>query len=361
MKQERYIRQSILPGFGPEAQSKLAAAQVLVIGAGGLGCPVLQYLAAAGIGNLAVMDADTVSISNLHRQVLFTEADLGINKAEAAVARLRLHNSEIQLSAYPFALTRFNALDILEKYDLIIDATDNFVAKYLVNDACVLLHKPFVYGAVSGYQGQVCLFNVHRPVNQEERPVNYRDLFPVPPAAGEILTCAQTGVLGPLCGIIGNIQAAEAIKYITGIGHLLEGRLFTYHLAEARGYEIQLKTDPLNGAMDRETFYQLDMEMPCDDPDDIPEIQVDAFKKLCHDPGNYIVDVREYREYPPIDFADARIPMSELDKAIDGLPQKSIYLLCHQGVRSIHAARMIRERRNLPVFSLKGGLTAYFK
>ena len=347
----------ILPGFGVAAQEKLRNAKILVVGMGGLGCPVLQYLVGAGAGHIGIMDADTVSMSNLHRQLLYSESDIGRKKVSVAAEKMQLLDAEAKIDTYPFLLTKQNALGIIEGYDLVIDATDNFSAKYLINDACVILKKPFVYGAVTRYEGQLTVFNL--PSEQPES-IQYRDLFPVPPLPGEIQSCEEAGVLGVLPGIIGTMQAAEAIKLITGIGRSLYGRLYNYDLLQGKGYEIALIKNADTITIDRESFEQMNYDFTCDDPDDITEINVAEFNRLAGQTNVFVLDVRERHEYPSIDFSDAQIPMSELQSAIANLPEKEICVICHQGIRSIYAAQLIKAKRNLTVYSLKGGLTAYF-
>ncbi|MFY9465209.1 MAG: ThiF family adenylyltransferase [Sediminibacterium sp.] len=365
---DRYIRQVILPGFGMDAQEKLLAAKVLIVGMGGLGCPVLQYLVAAGVGTIGIMDGDTVSMSNLHRQLLFHAGELGQPKVKLAAEKMKEQDSSILVQAYPYALTVSNAAEVVADYDLVIDATDNFMAKYLINDVCVLLNKPWIYGAVSQYQGQLSVFNWREGVASDQlQPINYRDLFPVSPAPHEIATCEEAGVIGVLPGIIGTMQAAEAIKIITGLGLPLYGRLYNYDLLQARSYEIAIvkQEDPVK--IDQAFFEAMNYDLFCgqpeEDPDmhDIEEINVDTFMQLRADPDVFVLDVREKHEYPAIDFADAQIPMSELQTGMAALPDKSICVICHQGIRSVYAAQLIRARRNLTVYSLKGGLTAYFK
>jgi adenylyltransferase/sulfurtransferase len=347
----------ILPGFGVASQEKLRRAKVLVVGMGGLGCPVLQYLVGAGVGHIGIMDADMVSMSNLHRQLLFTETEIGRKKISVAAEKMQLLDAEVKMDTYPFLLTKQNALAIIEQYDLVIDATDNFPAKYLINDACVILQKPFVYGAVSKYEGQLAVFNL--PADQMES-IHYRDLFPVPPLPGEIQSCEEAGVLGVLPGIIGAMQAAEAIKLITGLGESLYGRLYNYDLLQGRGYEIVLDKNPDAITIDRESFEQMNYDFSCEEHDDIPEINVAAFNRLIKQPNIFVLDVRERHEYPAIDFSDAQIPMSELQSSMATLPEKEICVICHQGIRSVYAAQLIKAKRNLTVYSLKGGLTAYF-
>ncbi len=347
----------ILPGFGIAAQQKLCEAKVLIIGVGGLGCPALQYLVGAGVGCIGIVDADNVSMSNLHRQLLFTEKEIGQKKVTAAEAKMNLLNPETKINTYPFAITNQNALAIITEYDLVIDGTDNFSTKYLINDACVILGKPFVYGAVSRYEGQVSVFNLP---DASGRSLNYRDLFPVSPTAGEIQSCEEAGVLGVLPGIIGVMQAAEAIKLITGIGESLYGRLYNYDLLRANSYEIRLAQHPANILIDRDSFEGMNYGMLCGDDDDITEINIAEFKHMVKQPNVFVLDVREFHEYPKIDFSDAQIPMSELKTSMSAIPEKEICIICHQGIRSVYAAQLIKAQRNLPVYSLKGGLTAYF-
>ncbi|HSF45683.1 MAG TPA: HesA/MoeB/ThiF family protein, partial [Chitinophagaceae bacterium] len=223
----RYQRQIILKGFGVAAQDKLAAAKVLVIGAGGLGCPALQYLVAAGLGHIGIVDHDIVSESNLHRQVLFNMEDVGRAKVEVASEKLSALNPDIKLETWKVNFAHQQCVDLLSQFDIVLDGTDNFATRYLVNDACVLWKKPLVFGAVSQFEGQVAVFNVLR--QDGSRSSNYRDLFPVPPKAGEILNCAEAGVLGVLPGIIGTMQAAEVIKLVTELGEPLIDKLLTYN------------------------------------------------------------------------------------------------------------------------------------
>lgn len=344
----------ILPDFGTAVQQRLLDASVLIVGMGGLGCPALQYLAGAGVGRIGIMDADEVGLSNLHRQPLFSEKDLRKNKAEAAAARIRELNSEISIEVMPFRLVHANACAIIAQYDIVIDATDNFPARYTVNDACVLMQKPFVYGAVSRYEGQLSFFNL--PAAGEK--ITYRDLFPDPPAPHEIPSCEEAGVLGALPGIIGTMQASEAIKYITGLGNLLHGRLLTFDLLHGSFHEMELVKQETT-AIDRAIFESAEDEWNCD-VEDIPEISIAVFRNLQKQDNVFVLDVRERHEYPSINFSDAQVPMSELQQAIDALPEKEICIICHQGIRSVYAAQLIKARRGLTVYSVKGGLTAYF-
>jgi len=232
----RYQRQITLQGFGIEAQEKLSNAKVLVIGAGGLGCPVLQYLVAAGVGTIGIVDKDQVALSNLNRQVLFGQNDVGQNKANIAAVKLAALNNLVKIETYQQNCDQAFAIEHFPNYDIIVDATDNFATRYLINDACVLLDKPFVFGAVSQFEGQVAVFNVMK----DGQALNYRDLFPVPPKEGEVLSCADGGVLGVLPGMIGVMQATEVIKLITGIGNVLANQMLTYNALTNANYIIQL-------------------------------------------------------------------------------------------------------------------------
>ena len=235
----RYARQLPLAGFGVEAQLKLKRSSVLVVGAGGLGCPALLYLTAAGIGKIGVMDFDTVELHNLHRQVLYTENDVGIPKSTAAADHLRTRNSFVEFESIHDKLTQKSALHILPRYDLVLDCTDNFPARYAINDACVANDKPFVYGSVFKFEGQVSLFNA-KDGDGNHGPT-YRCLFPDPPAEGSVPSCEDAGVVGFLPGLIGTIQAAEAVKWLTGTGQTLSGKLLTVNSFNMAFNEFEIK------------------------------------------------------------------------------------------------------------------------
>lgn len=223
---DRYHRQMILPQVGPEGQERLKQSSVVVVGAGGLGVPVLQYLAAAGVGRIGIVEMDRVEVSNLHRQVLYTTEDLGKPKALVAKERLLALNPLVAVDAYPVRLTSENALEILKPYHLVVDASDNFPTRYLVNDACVLLGKPLVYGAIYQFDGQVAVFH-HKAPEGEMGPC-YRCLFPKPPPPGSVPSCAEAGVFGVLPAVVGSLMAAEALKVLLGIGKPLAGSLLLY-------------------------------------------------------------------------------------------------------------------------------------
>ena len=236
----RYQRQITLEGFGMEAQEKLSKAKVLVIGAGGLGCPVLQYLAAAGVGYLGIADDDTIQFSNLNRQILFGQEDIGKYKVDIAAAKINTLNDRVEIITYKERWNQQMCIEHFPNYDIIVDATDNFASRYMINDASVLLAKPLVFGAVSKYEGQLAVFNVL----SNDIAVNYRDLFPTPPKNDEVLNCAEGGVLGVLPGTIGVMQATEVIKLITGVGAPLANQMLTYNALNNQYITIELIKNP---------------------------------------------------------------------------------------------------------------------
>jgi len=357
--QQRYIRQMILPGFGLAAQEKLGKAKLLIVGMGALGCPALQYLVGAGVGQIGIVDPDTVTESNLHRQLLYGYADIGKSKVAVAAAAMQFQNPAVQIRTYPIALERHNALELMENYDLVIDATDNFQTKYLLNDAAAILSIPLISGAVTRYQGQVSVF--HFP-NKEGISFNYRDLFPTDSSNAHAGSCESMGVIGVLPGIIGCLQAAEAIKIITGIGHTLAGRLYTHDFLKTSNYEIAILKNHDLPIVSKEAFLKFENELMEEDlaEIDIIEITVEEFLALKQKEAVFVLDVRERHEYPPIDFSDALIPLSELNQQMEALPNKEICVICHQGIRSVYAAQLIQANKGLKTYSLKGGITAYF-
>jgi adenylyltransferase/sulfurtransferase len=353
----RYQRQEILKGFGVAAQEKLATAKVLVVGAGGLGCPALLYLAAAGTGTIGIADFDQVQASNLHRQVLFTEEDLGSLKVTAAVSQLQKRNSEIELIAYPIRLDASNCISVLETYDIILDGSDNFSTRYMLNDACVLLNKPLIMGAISQFEGQVAVFNA-----AGKDSVQYRDLFPTPPAANDVLNCAEAGVLGVLPGLIGIQMATETIKLITGIGNALIDQLFTYNALTNEASVFGLSKHPM-GSKDlpatRDEFQQTDYAWLCGEDAKGIEIKEDQFIQLRQGKLVQVIDVREYHETPVVTATDiSQIPLSELAGRLNEINGSTVLLFCQSGVRSRKAATLLTEHfgKSRTVYSLAGGL-----
>ena len=354
---QRYQRQLILKGFGPNAQDKLAKASVLVIGAGGLGCPLLQYLVAAGVGNVGIADDDVVSLSNLHRQVLYSMEDIGKSKVEVAKEKLQSLNDSINLKIWNERWTQQHCVDHFNEYDLIVDATDNFSSRYLINDAAVLMGKTLVFGAVSQYEGQVAVFNY--PIEGSERSANYRDYFPQPPKNGEVLNCSEAGVLGVLPGIIGTMQASEVLKILTGIGKLLTNKILTYSILTNESYVLQLekKSMPIESASSIGDFLNMNYEDLCGiSYFDIDEIDLHEWESQ---KSNFmLVDIRETYELPRFNqLPHLAIPLSELHTRINELNGFNIVFVCQSGRRSLQAVMMMRnERQNKKAFSLKGGV-----
>lgn len=362
---ERYQRQIILKEFGEAGQQKLLQSKVLVIGAGGLGCPALQYLAAAGVGTIGIVDDDVVSISNLHRQPLYSTFDIGYSKAEKAKHALTRLNPDINIVAYNERLTPKNALALLANYDIVIDGTDNFASRYLINDACVLLHKTLVYGAVSQFEGQVAVFNA-QPTNGNI-PVNYRDLFPHPPKDGEVLNCAEAGVLGVLPGIIGTMQANETIKLITGMGKPLINSLLTYNALNNGMYELALSARQESKSLIPATaaaFEQTDYNWLCATNIQPFEIDIAAFNHLLNSNTAEIIDVRELSELPlPTAFTYTQIPLSVFKENIAAIKGETVILFCQSGKRSLQAAQMLFDTfgESKKIFSLQGGILNWLK
>src|SRR5580704_12718419 len=362
----RYNRHIIIPGFGMEAQQKLKAAKVLVVGSGGLGSPVLLYLAAAGVGTIGIVDFDVVDDSNLQRQVLFGVNEIGKPKVEAARRRLESLNPYIRLNVYNTHLNSGNALDILKDYDVIADGTDNFPTRYLVNDASVLLGKPNVYASIFQFEGQVSVFN-YRNAGGELGP-NYRDLYPAPPPPGLVPSCAEGGVLGVLPGIIGSLQALEVIKVITGIGETLSGRFYIFDALnfESRTFTIRRREDnPINGKNPTITAL-IDYEQFCGmrAVEEAPVKEITA-KELydwqVRGEKFQLIDVREPSEYQIAQIGGELIPLGKVADYANQIPREiDVVIHCKSGARSLKAIRELEEKfgfKNL--YNLKGGILAY--
>ncbi len=360
----RYNRQIILPDFGTEGQDKLKAASVLVIGAGGLGAPNLLYLAAAGIGRIGIIDFDEVSLSNLHRQVLFNENEVGKNKAQTAKERLELLNPEVKFEVFEKPITSLNAMEIIANYDLVVDGSDNLPTRYLVNDACCFLGKPLVYGAIFRFEGQVSVFN-HMD-NEGKRGPNYRDLFPTPPPPDMVPSCSEGGVLGVLPGIIGAMQANEAIKIITGIGSTLSGKLFLYDAQDVstRTLNVQPNAEnPLSG--DDPTLTELiDYEAFCGGEHVKAYNEITALelgKKLKED-TIHLLDVREDYEYEIANLGGQFIPLNQVVDRKSEIPNdRPIVVMCKSGARSQKAIDLLKKEGFDQLLNLKGGILAWQK
>jgi adenylyltransferase/sulfurtransferase len=354
----RYARHLSLAGFGPEAQEKLKRGRVLVIGVGGLGCPALLYLAAAGVGRIEIMDADRVDVSNLQRQVLYTAADAGELKAEAAARRLRALNPHIEIVPWADRFTRANARERVGSCDVVVDGSDNFPTRYLVNDACVLEGRPFVYGAIHGFEGQASVFNW-------QGGPTYRCLFPEPPELGSIPNCAEAGVLGVLPGLMGTIQATEAIKILTGIGETLCGRVLLWDALTMTSREVKLALDPRNREI---------RELPPDDYGATCSVAMNpASDEIAgtelHDLLGTVqlIDVREDRERATgAILPSAHIPLGLLINGsaragLSGLdPARPTVVYCAHGARSLKAVEVLRARHGFAAArSLRGGYEAW--
>jgi sulfur-carrier protein adenylyltransferase/sulfurtransferase len=361
----RYSRHLILPEVGLAGQKKIKAASVLCIGAGGLGSPIAMYLAAAGIGKIGIVDFDTVDFSNLQRQILHTDADVGRSKAESAKETIRGINPHCEVVIHNTRISSENALDLIRPYDIVVDGTDNFPTRYLTNDACVILKKPNVYGSIFRFEGQASVFAPHLG-----GPC-YRCLYPEPPPPGMVPSCAEGGVLGVLPGIIGCIQATEILKLAIGKGNLLVGRLLLFNALDMKFRELKLRRDPACPVCgDHPTIKELiDYEVFCGiEPTKIEngnpdEVTVQEMKKALDDPklGIKVIDVRE-----PFEYEIARIegvpllPMSELQNRFTELdPNTQYYLLCKVGARSHSAVEFLREQGFKYVKNVKGGTNAW--
>ena len=361
----RYDRHIIIPDFGFEGQKKLKAAKVLVIGSGGLGSPSLLYLAAAGVGTIGIIDFDVVDDSNLQRQVLFGVDEIGKPKVEAAKKRLESLNPHITIKIYNEQLTSKNALDIIKDYDVVADGTDNFPTRYLVNDACVLLDKPNVYGSIFQFEGQASVFN-YRDKNGELGP-NYRDLYPTPPPPGLVPSCAEGGVLGVLPGIIGSLQALEVIKVITGVGETLSGRFFIFDALnfETRTFKIKRNpANPLNG--ENPTIKELiDYEQFCGVKAVEKSIKEITSKELydlqVRGEDIQIIDVREPHEYEIANIGGELIPLSTVSANADRIDRnKKVIVHCKMGGRSAKAIHELEEKFGFTnLYNLKGGILGW--
>lgn len=345
---ERYQRHIQLKEVGLEGQEKLSSAKVIVIGAGGLGCPILQYLAAAGVGTIGIVDFDKVTKTNLQRQILYSENDLGQNKALCAQKKLQQLNSEIHIEAFPIALNPENALELLRDFDIVVDGSDNFETRYLINDACLILNKPMVYGALYKFEGQVSVFNY------QEGP-SYRCLFPKPPKSGEVPNCSDIGILGVLPGIIGVLQATEVIKIIIGIGEVLSGKILHYNaldhhqqMIEFKKNEREVKTILNNNKL------VLIATQDCHFEESI------SLQDISSEESILWIDVREKDELPTLTSSKVQqFPLSELLQHLNRLrnEQQKIFF-CQSGVRSITAVKQLQEQGIQNCLSLKEGAIA---
>ena len=340
---QRYNRQIILPEVGLQGQDKLKNARVLMIGAGGLGCPVLQYLTAAGVGKIGIIDHDVIDISNLQRQILYNTGDVGKPKAIVAKQKLEALNPYIDIQAYQDKLTIENSGMVINEYDIVIDGSDNFSTRYLVNDTCVSLGKPLVFGSIFKFEGHVAVFN-------HNNGPNYRDVFPEPPADDEVPNCDEIGVIGVLPGIIGTYMANEAIKLICGIGESLSGKLLTLNALDNSVVVFSVvkqinipATSPVvktEEAAINEVSKELLNEWIAKDPDSV-----------------YLIDVRETYEYEDYNIGGVNIPLYELAEKVSDLPvNRKLVFCCQTGQRSKMAVHLLKSRYSGEMYSVKNGI-----
>lgn len=361
---KRYSRHLILPEVGLSGQKRIKAASVLCIGAGGLGSPIAMYLAAAGIGKIGIVDFDTVDYSNLQRQILHTDADVGRPKAQSAKETIHGLNPHCEVVIHNTRISSENALDLIRPYDIVVDGTDNFPTRYLTNDACVLLKKPNVYGSIFRFEGQASVFAPHLG-----GPC-YRCLYPEPPPPGMVPSCAEGGVLGVLPGIVGCVQTTEILKLALGKGNLLVGRLLLFNALDMKFRELKLRRDPqcpvcgenptIKELIDYETFCGIEPPKPNGNPN---EVTVQEMKRALEDPklGIKVIDVRE-----PFEYEIARIdgvpllPMSEIRRRFTELdPNSQYYFLCKVGARSMDVVHFLHDQGFKYVKNIKGGIDAW--
>ena len=346
----RYSRHLILPEVGPKGQEKLKQASVLCIGAGGLGCPMLMYLAAAGVGRIGIVDFDVVDDSNLQRQVLYGVSDVGQSKAQVAKRKLLDLNPYIEVEVHETRLTSENALELFKKYDIIADGTDNFQTRYLVNDACVLSDKPNVYGSIFRFEGMVSVFNY-------KGGPNYRCLYSEPPPPGLVPSCAEGGVLGVLPGVVATLQANEVIKVILDMGNVASGKLIRFN-----ALKLEFKELKVTKRNDYEIKTLIDYDEFCGFPQKeekmVPEISVHKLKeKMDNNESFKLIDVREENEYEICNIGGELIPLQTLDEKLDTLDKSAEYVVhCKMGGRSAQAVELMQDAGFTNVVNLAGGI-----
>jgi len=366
---KRYTRHILLPEIGVEGQKKLLNAKVLVVGAGGLGCPISLYLAAAGVGTIGLVDFDTVDASNLQRQILFTTADIGKPKVEVAAQRLKALNPDVKVNTYAVALKSDNIMDILKDYDMIIDGTDNFPTRYLTNDASVLQGKPNVYGSIFRFEGQVTVFKT------PEGPC-YRCLYPEPPPPVEVPSCAEGGVMGAMVGTVGAIQATEAIKLITGAGNPAIGKFVIYNSLDMQFRNLKLHKDPacpicgknptIKALIDYEQFCGMKVEETQTKETAKGKEEIDALGlkvKMDEKQDFVLLDVREQNEYDMARInGSVLLPLSQLPNRfheLDKYKGKEIVVHCKSGVRSQKAIAFLKQQGFSNLVNMAGGILGW--
>jgi molybdopterin/thiamine biosynthesis adenylyltransferase/rhodanese-related sulfurtransferase len=366
---KRYGRHLVLEEFGINGQQSLKRARVLVVGAGGLGSPSLLYLAAAGVGTLGIADFDTVDLSNLQRQVLFTTDDIGRNKAIAAAERLQRLNPTITLHTHTTRITAANALELIAAYDVVLDGTDNFPTRYLLNDACVLLDKPLVYGSILRFEGQVAVFNWQYADGHYS--ANYRDLFPVPPDPASVPNCEQAGVLGVLPGMIGSMQANEVIKIISGVGEPLADRLLLLESTTMRQQVIRIKPQGTRGSIKHLLDYDEFCGISADKSKSLDvnnqehtmkEVTVQELKEMIDSGADFqLIDVREPHEFDICNLQGELIPQADVPHSVDRISKdKKVVIHCRSGARSGNMVQWLEKNHGFTnLYNLKGGILAW--
>ena len=338
---QRFIRQTILPKFGDEAQQKLLNSKVLVIGAGGLGCPCLQYLVSCGIGTIGIVDGDIIDISNLQRQILFTTNDIGKNKSIIAKEKLKDIHPSTKIDSFPFYIDEKNAIDFISKYNVVVDCTDDFKTRYLINDVCAELSMPLIFGANYQFEGQIAVFKM------DDSTINLRDVFPTPP--NQAMRCEEAGALGAVLGILGSLQALETIKLITEQKDGLNNEILYLNLMKYETIKIKIskKMPDVRCPMSGNTIIDLNVE---------------EFIGKINNPMVQLIDVRNEIEIPKVDFECIQIPLPILKENIHLInKEKEIVLFCHIGVRSLEALELLQDEFDFKhVSHLKGGIMKYF-
>ena len=356
-EKDRYSRHFVLPGFGEEAQAKLRAGKVMVVGAGGLGCPVLQYLVAAGVGSIGIIDHDKVSLSNLQRQVLYSIDDIGKSKAEVASKKLLILNLSVNVHPISQKIDLANALEFLKGYDVVVDCTDNFPTRYLLNDACVLLNIPLVYGSIFRYEGQVSVFNYNQGPT-------YRDLYSQPPDPHTVPSCEVGGVLGVLAGIIGSLQANEAIKILTQYAEPLSGKLLLLDSATLETHLIAISNKNERKNVSHLINYDDFCNPTIKTKSTMKEVTVQELKALKDSGTDFqLIDVREPHEVDICEIGGELIPQAEIPHNVDRISKdKQVIIHCRSGARSGNMVKWLETNHGFTnLHNLKGGILAWAK
>lgn len=350
----RYQRHFVLPNFGKAGQLKLKNARVLVVGAGGLGCPVLQYLVAAGVGHIGIVDFDKVEESNLQRQVLYSVEDVGKSKVLVAKSKLEKLNPQVKITTFETLLDKNNVFEIIKNFDVIADGTDNFNTRYLINDACVLMEKINVFASIFRFEGQVSVFNYLQ--KDGSRGANYRDLFPEPPPADLVPNCAEGGVLGVLPGIIGAMQASEVIKVITGIGEPLVNRIFIFDAEYFTSHILKIKKNNTISITKLTEYSEF-----CPTPDIQTISPLELKEMILQNIDFQLIDVRERHEHEAKNIGGQHIPLGQILEESDKIDtQKKVVIYCKSGNRSRQAIELLKKEKEFKnLWSLEGGIMGY--